>query len=69
MRIKTHHQHLMEEKAQAAAILRSLKKSDTGKAIVYLADHAHTVLLVKKSRLEEKVKQLQRQGKAIRRIL
>lgn len=67
---KSYHEHLIEEKEKASQALskaKSLERSD--QATIYLDDHAHTIILVRRSALEEKISKLKKQGQKIKRIL
>ncbi|WP_099465572.1 hypothetical protein [Parabacteroides provencensis] len=66
---KSYHEHLIEEKENALYALNKVKTLENNKVSIYLKDNCHTIILVERSKLKDKIRKLEKQGKIIKRIL
>lgn len=66
---KTHHEHLLEEKESASQTLKKAVDQEKDKALIYLDDHYHTILMIDRSKVKAKLSKLKKQGLKIKRVL
>lgn len=69
MKRKSHHEHLIEERENASKLLSKIKSQESDEVKIYLEDKAHTVILVKRSKLDSKKIKLEKAGYKIKRII